>query len=140
MDALASQIEDELGGTANPPIANLQVVAVGPYPFPTPPSIDIYPADPFQEPLAFGIGNNEFFFTVRARVATPDDEGGKRLLYSMMDPSASTSVGRAILADRSLGGLGTNLTIVYYSGVQQYGDGGPENQFLVGAYWTVQVF
>src|SRR6188472_507073 len=98
MDALASQIETELG----PLIENLQVEGLL-VPSPTPPSIDIYPGDPFQELLTFGL-SDELFFTVRARVHTADNEAGQKLLLSMMDPSAATSIAQSIHGDRTLGG------------------------------------
>ena len=48
---------------------------------------------------------NEVFILVRARVNTPDHEGAQDLLLSMMDPSATTSVSKAINSNRTLGGV-----------------------------------
>ncbi len=118
MQALAGQLEDELGGTASPQtIEGLSV-----YPLlevnPTPPAIDIYPDTPFQEPEAFGPANNSLNFTVRARVNTPDNEGAQELLLSMMDPRANESVALAILSDTTLGGTVEYVTV---EGPSDYG-------------------
>ena len=58
------------------------------YPFlnqnPTPPSIDIYPADPFQTGSGFE-DDTEVFFTIRARTTTADQEAGQKALLRMLD-------------------------------------------------------
>ncbi len=118
MQALAGQLEDNLGGTASPQtIEGLSV-----YPLlevnPTPPAIDIYPDTPFQEAEAFGPANNSLNFTVRARVNTPDNDGAQELLLSMMDPRATESVALAILSDTTLGGT---VEYVAVEGPSDYG-------------------
>ncbi len=118
MQALAAQIETTLGGTADPQV----VEGLSVYPLlelnPTPPAIDIYPDTPFQEPLAFGNGNNSMNFTVRARVNTPDNDGAQELLLTMMDPNAQTSVALAILSDTTLGGKVDDVAV---EGPSDYG-------------------
>lgn len=134
MDALAGAITTRLSGE----IENLQVDGRM-IPSPTVPSIDVYPADPFQQPLAMGKGNNQFFFTVRARVGTADNEGGQDLLLAMMDPDAGTSVAQAIMYDRTLGGVVGKVNVA--EGPSAYGlfaDAGGEGAY-VGCTWTVQV-
>jgi len=141
MDALAAQIDNEIGarGTADALIENLQVdgrLIMNP----TPPSIDVYPADPFQEGIAFGKGNNDMNFTVRARVSTADHEAGQDLLLQMMDPESDQSVAQAILADRTLGGQVERVNIA--EGPSAYGifpDPGGDGS-LLGCTWTVRVF
>ena len=49
---------------------------------PTPPSVDIYPADLFQT----GSGFRTTFWTVRARTTTADHEAGQRALLRMLEP------------------------------------------------------
>jgi hypothetical protein len=137
-DALAAQIDTELATK----IANLQVVAIGPFPNPSPPSIDFYPGDPFMESIGFGIGNKEFYITVRARVCVPDDEAGKRFLLRMMDPESDTSVEQAILAgDRTLGGTVGRVASV--EGASAFGifaeSGGQTTRNLLGCIWRVRV-
>ena len=142
MDALATQIDNEIGsrGTADALIENLQVESRLVF-NPTPPVVDIYPADPFQDALAFGKGNNELFLTVRARVTTADHEAGQDLLLQMMDPEADTSMAQAILADRDLGGTVERLNIS--AGPTSFGvfpaAPGTTGENLLGCTWTVRV-
>lgn len=137
MDAMASQIQSYLGGTASPVITNLQVDGRL-IPSPTPPAIDVYPADPFQLPLAMGRGNNELFFTVRARVSTSDNEAGQDLLLSLMDPQATSSVAQAVLSNRTLGGVVEKVGSV--EGPSQYGlFGDPSGANWLGCTWRVRV-
>lgn len=137
MDALATQIDTYLGGTANPTIPHLQVDGRL-IPSPTPPAIDIYPADPFQVALAMGKGNNELFFTVRARVSTADNEAGQDLLLSLMDPQASTSVTEAVLSNRTLGGVASRVGSV--TGPTAFGlFTDPGGGTWLGCTWTVRI-
>lgn len=141
MDALASQLNTHLagGGTADPVIENLQVD--GRLMFnPTPPAIDIYPADPFQQQLAMGKGNKEMFFLVRARVSTADHEGGQDLLLSMMDPDSSTSVAKTLERDRTLGSVVEHLVVDGPSGFGVFPEPIPNTGALLGCTWTVEVY
>jgi hypothetical protein len=140
MDALATQIDNQIGsrGTADPLIDNLQVDGRL-VPNPTVPAIDIYPGDPFQEAAAYGRGNNEMFFTIRARVSTSDNEAGQDLLLSLMDPQASTSVAQAVLANRTLGSVVEKVGSV--EGPSQYGlFGDPNGANWLGCTWRVRIF
>ncbi len=118
MQALADQIENTLGGTADPQV----IEGLSVYPLlelnPTPPAIDIYPDTPFQEAVGFGPGNNGLNFTVRARVNTPDNDGAQELLLTMMDPGSSESVALAILSDETLGGTVGQVSV---DGPSDYG-------------------
>jgi hypothetical protein len=135
MVALADQIRGNLAGTADPAIEGLQVEPLLVF-NPTPPSIDVYPADPFQEPIAFGKGNNNMRFTVRARVSTAEHQGGQKLLLSMMDPRSETSVALAILEDRTLNG---KVDHVHVEGPSNYGIFAEEGGNLLGCTWTAVV-
>lgn len=139
MDALAAQIQSQLSGTSDPVIENLQ--AHGRLNFnPTPPAVDVYPADPFVDRLTFGKGNITYYLTVRARVSTADSDGGQGLLLSMMDPDATTSMERAIVYDRTLGGKISKLNI--HEGPSAYGvfpDPSGQSGSLIGCTWTVRV-
>lgn len=140
MDALATSIDNELCGTASVPIIPYLQVDGRMVPSPTPPAIDIYPSDPFQEPLGYGGTNNVIYLTVRARVGTPDSEGGQDLLLSMMDTDADTSVAGAILANKTLGGSVGQLSIA--SGPSAFGvfeATGTTDGNLLGCTWTVRV-
>lgn len=141
MQAMADQLNEELSigtaGTASPLINDLQITGLMNI-NPTPPSIDVYPADPFQEGLTFGKANNELSLTVRARVMTDDHDAGQKLLLSMMDPQATTSVARAITSDRTLGSKVQGLGVAGPSGFGIYLDAGGEGNYL-GCTWTVRV-
>ena len=134
MDALASQINTRL----SPQITDLQVDGRF-IPNPTPPAIDVYPADPFQQPLGMRKGNNLIYLLVRARVGALDNEGGQDLLLSMMDPEASTSVAQAVMYDRDLGGVVSSVNVS--EGPSAFGvfvaAGGQGN--LLGCTWTGQI-
>ena len=81
MEAIAEALQP-LGAE----IEGLQV-----YPYlnsnPTPPSLDIYPGAPFQTGAGFGVGQSQVWFTIRARVATADQEAAMKLLLRLMDPN-----------------------------------------------------
>ena len=142
MLALADQIALTLtGGTTSPGTAAAAVAELSVNPLlvwnPSPPAIDIYPADPFQEGIAFGKGNVDMNFEVRARVNTPDHDGAQELLLSLMDPVAVTSVAAAIVSDRTLGGVVEHVMV---EGPSDYGffvD--PGGGALLGCTWKARV-
>jgi hypothetical protein len=142
MLALADQIAFALtGGTTSPGTAapGLADLAVNPMLVwnPTPPALDVYPADPFQESIAYGRGNSDMNFVIRARVNTPDVEGAQELLLSLMEPVGVTSVAAAVNADRTLGGV-VETTLV--TGPSDYGffvD--PGGGALLGCTWKATV-
>jgi hypothetical protein len=132
MEALAAQIDNELAL-----IPDLQVVG-GLVWNPTPPTIDIFPADPFEQLIAYG-NEKALFFVVRARVDTPDREGAQALLLSMMDSrDTDHSVEVAILSDDTLGGLVQQITVE--AGPAEFGAFvDPGGSALVGTTWQTQV-
>ena len=136
-DALADQVYDELCGTANAPIANLQADGLM-VPSPSPPAIDIYQDETPREALGFGRGNLIYMLVVRARVTTADNEEGQRLLISMMDAAAETSVLQAITADRTLGGVVRRTEVTNQSAMGTWPATGLDGD-LLGCTWTVRV-
>jgi len=120
-------------------IPDLQV-----YPFlnpnPTPPSIDIYPADPFQSSSGFG-QDMDTFWVVRARTTTADHEAGQRALLRMLDRGAPESVEEALTADQTLGGLVQSLGIPDegVSGYRVYLEDPQGNGSLIGVEWRLEV-
>ena len=135
MQALADQIETTLASK----IDNLQVNSTLTW-NPTPPAVDIYPADPFQEQIGMGKGNKSLFLEVRARVNTPDHEGAQELLLSLMDPNADTSMEQAILGSPTLSGKVSQMSVSSespsnYGAFADPGGGGA----LLGCTWTVRV-
>jgi hypothetical protein len=137
-EALANQIRSTLSGTADPLIESLQVEPLMMF-NPTPPAVDIYPADPSQEPAGFGRGNREVYITVRARVSTAEHEKGQELLLSMMDYDSTTSLEKAIEANRTLGGVVGKLVVSGPSGFGIFPDPGGDGS-LLGCTWSVRVF
>ena len=99
MDALAVRLSTVLV----PVIPDLNIVGRM-WINPTPPAIDIYPGDPFQEPSGFGGIDTVIGLVIRARVTTVDHEGAQDALLALMDPGASTSVVKAVNADKTIGG------------------------------------
>jgi hypothetical protein len=129
MEEIAAALEPLAGE-----IAGLQV-----YPFlntnPTPPSLDVYPGEPFQSGAGFGTGNTQAFFTVRARVSTADQEAGTRLLLRLLDPDDPASVEAALDAADA-------ATVVQegISGFREYVEESASNGRLLGCEWRVSVF
>lgn len=139
VEALADQITAQVAGQ------DLGGEALQVWPFlvinPTPPCIDIYPADPFSEQTEYGPVSErtrDVWFTIRARVVPADVDAAQQLLLQLMDPRADTSVAAAVYADPTLGGLvsvaaPTGPTgIIVYSPLQNEG-------YLVGCEWRTRV-
>lgn len=138
LGALASQLQTTLAGTADPAIDGLQVNPRLVWNA-TPPAIDMYPADPFQSGIAFGVGNNEIRFIVRAMVNTPDQDSSQDLLLLMMSPHGPASVATAIMSDTTLGGTIEDILIIDSpSDFGVFADPGNGRSFL-GCTWTVEV-
>ena len=75
-------------------------------------------------------------FLVRARVSTAEHEEQQEFLLSMMDPNSATSVGQAIMSDRTLGAVVSNVNV---EGPSDYGMFGPPGSELLGCTWLVRV-
>src|SRR3954453_13025774 len=95
-NAIAAQLEQRLAVAA----PGIQITALANR-NPTPPAIDVYPADPFQEPDSFGPLNRQAIFIVRARVTDLDIDTGQLLLFELMDPDSPKSLTAAFAADGS---------------------------------------
>lgn len=106
---------------------------------PTPPAIDLYPADPFQEQADFGPLVRTALFTVRARVSTIDSDGGQTLLLGLLDPAAPESVTAALTADPTFAGACQTSMVEGPSGYIQYTDPVGQSQNLLGAEWRLHV-
>ena len=70
---------------------------------PTPPSIDMYPADLFETASGFG-DDLETYWTVRARTTTADHEAGQKALLRMLDSRGPESVEDALRQTRHWAG------------------------------------
>jgi hypothetical protein len=81
-------------------VEGLQITA-GFQPNPTLPSIDIYPATPFQHGAGFGVGSKLVRWVVRARVSTADVPSANLTLLRLMDPNDPASVEAALAVDQT---------------------------------------
>lgn len=132
MDELGTVLESALGDDVN------QVVPRRWF-NPTPPSVDIYPADPFRTEDAAGYGqvSGAYQFVVRARVNTADNEAGQDVLLAMMDDENTLCVAAALEDDQTLNGLASTVYVTGPSGFRLYDDTGA--QALLGVEWLVVV-
>lgn len=122
--------------TALQPLAS-EVEGLQVYPYlnsnPTPPSLDVYPASPFQTGAGFGVGNSQVWFTVRARVATADQEAAMKLLLRLMDPNDPASVEAALEDTAAVSPEGV-------SEFREYIEDSATNGRLLGCEWRVTTF
>ena len=132
--SLAGAME-EIAAALDPLRTEIPELQVYPYlnPFPTPPSLDIYPSAPFQTGAGFGVGNSQVFFAVRARVSTADHEAAMKLLLRMMDPNDPASV-EAAIADTAA------VTPEGVSEFREYLEDTAGNGRLLGCEWRVSLF
>lgn len=131
LDGLADQLRTALVST----VEDLQVEPRLVF-NPTPPCIDLFPADPFLDHTAMGVGSREASVTVRARV-TGDHEAEQDWLVDMMDPASSESVLVAIGNTLAVNDDTFNVSVSGPSGFRQYTD--PGGQSLLGTEWEVRV-
>jgi hypothetical protein len=129
--AIASQLEQRLV----PQVDVLQVTATANR-NPTPPAIDLYPDDPFQEPDTYGVANRTAAFIVRARVTDLDVDAGQTLLLELMDPASTKSVIAALAEDGSFGGACQDSTV---EGPTRWGDyTDASGETLLGCQWRLR--
>jgi len=105
---------------------------------PTPPAIDIYPGDPFQNGAGFDPAAKTLFWTVRARWTTADHDASQQGLLGLLDPAGLEA---ALYADDTLGGVVDDVSVVddTPSGYREYVADTAINGRLLGAEWRVQV-
>jgi hypothetical protein len=144
--ATLAELMDEMAATlravVGPAVADTEVQVTGRLnPNPTPPSIDIYPGDPFRDTptAAFGDIGGELLFTVRARVTTVDNIAGQNLLLRLMDDQDEISVAGTLMDDQTLNGHASSVFVEGNTGYTRYLDGGAESGGLLGCEWRVRV-
>jgi hypothetical protein len=101
---------------------------------PSPPSIDIYPGDPFQEGAGMGVAEKKVFWTVRARVSAADPQSASQLLLRLLDVNDAASVEAALLADDTAY-VGNDGGV---SGFTRFAD--DQTGDLLGVQWRVEMF
>lgn len=108
---------------------------------PTPPCIDIYPADTQRGTETAGFTasgvDGELLFTVRARVSTADSEAGQDLLLAMMDDENDLCIAVPLSSDPTLGGLTSDLFVQPGTGYGLYTL--PDGGSLLGCQFIVAV-
>lgn len=136
MDALADQIRDAMDNVTDVAVQVEPRIVLNP----TPPVIDIYPADPSNDSAlrAFGDLVGGELLTVRARVSTAEHEGGQDLLLAFMDDEDPLSVLLAIHDDDTLNGIASTLDVRGRSGYITFVDT-VSDASLLGCTWDVVV-
>jgi hypothetical protein len=149
VSASIRQIMDEMAATllavVGPAVAPEVEVQVTPRRNfnPTPPSIDIYPSDPFRsapDNASLAELQGDLVFLVRARVSTVDNIAGQDLLLRLMDELDPIGVAGALMDDQSLNGLASSVDAESNSGYRLYIEPGDEPRPLLGCEWTVRIF
>lgn len=104
---------------------------------PTPLSIDIYPANPFNDDSSEGFGDPSYGYryTVRARTHSADPLSAQDLLLDLMDADEGLAV--ALEDDQTLNGRASSVKVEGPSGLQPYR--GKGESILIGCEWTVTV-
>ena len=141
---LLDEMADTLLAVVGPAVpSEVEVQVTGRRNFnPTPPTLDIWPGDPFRstpDTAGFQETGGDLVFTVRARVNTVDIIGGQDLLLRLMDDEDDISVAAALMDDQTLNGLASSVYVEGNSGFIEYrGDSGDEGG-LLGCEWRVRV-
>ena len=140
---LLDEIADTLLAAVGPQVPEVEVQVTGRRNFnPTPPSIDVYPGDPFREtPDMSGYQQTmgDLILTVRARVTTVDNIAGQDLLLRFMDEEDPISVAALLMEDQTLNGLASSVYVEGNSGYLSYLEGGDDGGPLLGCEWRVRV-
>ena len=107
---------------------------------PTPPCVDIFPADPSDDGTLAAMGELDGgeLLTIRARVSTADNYAGQELLLAFMDDEDPLSIRLALQDDTSLNGLANDVVVRSRSGYVLVPDPGGEGA-LLGCLWNVVV-
>jgi hypothetical protein len=141
LDEMAAMIEGAAQAAAAGDYGELQVSGRRNF-NPTPPSIDMWPGDPFRaEPdpfTGFQEVQGSLLFTVRARVTTVDNGAGQELLLRLMDEEDDIGIAFALMDDQSLNGLAGSVNVEANTGYIAYLEG-DEPRPLLGCEWRVRV-
>lgn len=135
------EIADAFAAALEPLQTVIPGLQITPYqnPTPTPPSIDIYPGDPFQTDISYGKGEAQMYWTVRARMTTADQIAGQELLLQLLDPAGG--VQGALWDDVTLGGTVGSATVDRdgVSGYRPYTVDPQTGEQILGCEWRVVV-
>ena len=136
MDALATQIRGYMADTTDVAVQVEGRMILSP----TPPSIDIYPADTARDPdsASFADLNGGYLLTVRARVNTADAVAGQNLLLAFMDDADNLCLAEAIEEDQTLDHYAASVSVQAQTGFVVFPEPSGEGAWL-GAQWTTLV-
>jgi len=137
--AIADQIRNALDAATTGTDLNFQVEPVRVLK-PTPPTIDIYPADEARsdEGAGFGSVSGIYRFIIRARIDTAAPDAGQEILLDLMDDESDYCIAKALYDEPTLGGLATDVNIEAFTGHTIFSDVVGDGVFL-GISWTVAV-
>ncbi len=136
LNAMKTVLDNGIGeGTP----AGVQVIARRSF-NPTPPSIDMYPSDPFRSTDIAGFGNisGAYLFTVRARVTTADYEAGQDVLLDLMDDESVNCVADLLMDDQTLAGTVSAVDVDGPTGFSLYADPSGDGA-LLGVEWHITI-
>jgi len=140
LDEIAAKIAAAAAGADLTEVGELQVTSRRNF-NPTPPSIDVYPGDPFRDgtdgTAAFNEVGGSLLLTVRARVNTADNIAGQDFLLRLMDDEDDISIAAALMDDQTLNGLASSVNVEGNSGYLRYIEGSDES--FLGCEWRVRV-
>ena len=89
---------------------------------PTPPAIDMYPADPSNDTGSGSLGEtyaemgDGFWLNIRARVSPNDNIANQEVLLELMDPESDISLVQALYDEPTLGGTAADINLDSTSG------------------------
>jgi hypothetical protein len=105
---------------------------------PTPPAMHIFPEE-IDYDGAMHRGMDTLMFTVEAFAGISSDIGAQKKLDQMLAPSGATSVKAAVEADRTLGGIVSDLHITKATGYRVYELHGAARAPVLGCQWSVEI-
>lgn len=118
LEAAADQIRETMQASADWDIQVEPMYVLNP----TPPCIDVYPADPSTDSDSaafaetYAQANEGHWMNVRARVGTTDNVANQEVLVELMDPTSTISLVQCLYDDPTLGGAVVDLNLASQSG------------------------
>lgn len=113
LEAMADQIRDTMTAEADWYVQVEPTMVLNP----TPPVIDMYPADPSidsntgSHAATLEAATHGFWINVRARVNPNDHDANQDVLVEFLDPASDVSVVQALYDDPTLNGLASDLNL-----------------------------
>lgn len=118
LEAAADQIRETMEASADWDIQVEPLYVLNP----TPPCIDVYPADPSTDSdlasfaSTYAQANEGHFVNVRARVGVTDNVANQDVLIDLLDPTSDISLVQCLYDDPTLSGTAVDIELVNQSG------------------------